>query len=92
MSLNLDYYFTYKNCLRYLLSQKLNINKNFNNIPHIEKLSFYFFFKKLENLNDIELYNSFYLFKYFFGRKVFFTKTFSFYSLGKYYYNFNIQL
>jgi len=28
MSLNLDYYFTYKNCLRYLLSQKLNINKN----------------------------------------------------------------
>lgn len=92
MLLNLDYLFTYKFCLRYLITQKLNINKNIYLIPNIQKIIFYFFFNKLENLNDIELYNSFYLFKFFFGRKVFFTKTFSFYSLGKYYYNFNIQL
>lgn len=92
MFLYLDYLFTYKNCLRHLIIQKLNINKNIFNIPNIHKLSSYFFFNKLENLNDIELYNSFYLFKFFMGRKVYFTKTFSFYSLGKYYYNFNIQL
>lgn len=88
MIINFDYYFTYKNNLRFLLIQKLNKINNSYNLPKLHKLIFYFFFKKLEDLNNVELYNSFYLFKYFFGRKVFFTKTFSFYSLGKYYYNF----
>lgn len=91
MILTIDYYFSYKNTLRFLLIQKLN-SKNTYNIPKIKKIIYYFFFFKIEDLDDVELYNSFYLFKFFFGRKVYFTKTYSFYSLGKYYYNFNIQL
>ena len=71
---------------------KLNLIKSIYRIPNIKKLNFYFFFNKLENLNESEVYNCFFLFKFFFGRKVFFTKTYSFYSLGKYYFNFNIQL
>lgn len=92
MVLTVDYYFNYKNTIRFLLIQKLSTIKNTYNIPKIQKIIYFFFFNKIEDLNDVELYNSFYLFKFFFGRKVFFTKTYSFYSLGKYYYNFNIQL
>jgi hypothetical protein len=79
----LDYYFTYKNTLRFLLISKLGNIKNTNNIPNIKKIIYYFYFKKLENLDDVELYNCFYLFKFFLGKKAFFTKTISFYSLGK---------
>lgn len=92
MILNLDYYFTYKYTLRYILIQKLNIKKNIYTIPNINKIIMFFFFKKYENLDSVELYNCFYFFKYFFGKKVFFTKTYLFYSLGKNYYNFNIQI
>jgi|EBPBio282013_DNA_FD.fasta_scaffold03086_6 hypothetical protein len=92
MILNLDFYFSYKYNLRKLLINKLNNSENIHIIPNIKKINLYFNFKKLENLNDIELYNCFYLFKFFLGKKVYFTKTFSFYTLGKYYYNFNIQL
>jgi len=90
--LNQDLFFTYKYTLRFILINKYGTLLNTYNIPKINKLLFFFSFKKLEDLDDIELYNCFYLFKFFFGRNAFFSKTKSSYFLGKWYYNMNVQL
>jgi len=89
MLLDLD--FTYKNTIRYILINKLGI-KNTHKIPIIKKLLFYFLFKKLEDLNSIQIFNTFYLFKYFLGWNAFFSKTKSYFSLNKWYYNLNVKI
>jgi hypothetical protein len=81
--IKLDYYFNYKNTYRFLLISKLGNIKNTYNIPKIKKVTFFFYFNKIEDLDDLQLYNSFYFFKFFLGKKAFFTKTYSIYSLGK---------
>lgn len=92
MSVSKDLLFTYKYTLRFLLINKIGLLYNTYNLPEINKIIFYFSFKKLEDLDDVQIFNSFYLFKFFFGRKAFFSKQKSFFYLGKWYYNFNIQL
>ena len=92
MKLNIDLFFTYKYTLRFLLTQKLDACYNTYTIPNISKLILYFSLNKLEDLDSIEIYNYFYLFKHFFGRKAYLSKTKSQFSLGKWYYNFNIKI
>lgn len=92
MILSLDLLFTYKYTLRFLLINKLGCIYNTYNLPKINKIIFYFIFKKLEDLDDVQIYNSFYLFKFFFGRNAFFSKNKTYFYLGKWYYNFNVQL
>ena len=50
------------------------------------------FLYKIEDLDSIEIYNYLYLFKQFFGRKAFLSKIKTQFKLGKWYYNFNINL
>lgn len=88
----LDLHFSYKYNFRFLLVQKLgNINNTFRNIL-IQKLFLYFVFTKLEDIHELELFNTFYLFKYFFGWNAFFSKTKSRFSLNKWYYSLNVRL
>lgn len=92
MKFNIDLFFTYKYTLRFLLMQKLNKNCNTYNIPNITKIILFFCLKKFEDLDNVEVYNYFYLFKYFLGKKAFLSKIKSQYSLGKWYYNFNVKI
>jgi len=79
----IDFYFTYKNTIRFLLLNRSGNILNIYNIPKIKKLIFYFTFKKLEDKDEIQILNSFYLLKFFLGQNVFFTKNKSFFLLGK---------
>lgn len=90
--MNVDFFFTYKYTLRFLLINKLGFLKNSYNIPCISKLFFFFFLNKLKDIDDIQIYNNIYLFKFFFGKTAFLSKTKKFYLLGTWYYNFNVQL
>lgn len=90
--LNIDLFFTYKYNLRFLLINKLGYLNNTYNIPSIKKLILYVPLKRLEDIDEVQIYNNFYLFKFFLGRKAYFTKTKKFFSLGKWYYNFNINI
>lgn len=92
MKLNIDFFFTYRYTLRFLLLNKLGNIVNIYEIPKIKKIIFLFSLKKLEELDDVQIYNSFYFFKFFLGRNAFFSKTKSSFSLGKWHYNLNIQL
>ena len=74
MNLKIDYFFSYKNTLRFALIQKINLIQNVYNVPRINKLILYFFFNKLEDLNHNELYNSFYLLNTFLVKKHFLPK------------------
>ena len=90
--MKIDLYFTYKYNLRFILLNKLGQLKNTYNVPLIKKIILFVSFKKLENIDEVEIFNCFYLFKFFFGRQAFFSKTKSHFKLGKWYHNFNVQL
>jgi len=66
-------FFNYKYVIRFILLNKINFINTFN-LPKIKKLIFFFNLSKIEDLNDIQLYNYFYLIKFFFGRNSFFSK------------------
>jgi hypothetical protein len=83
MKAEIDLFFTYKYTIRFLLSHKLINNYNIHTIPNISKLVLYFSLNKLEDIDSIEIYNYLYLFKQFFGRKAFLSKTKSQFNLGK---------
>jgi hypothetical protein len=91
MKLEIDLYFTYKYTLRFLLLQKLNSNNTYN-LPKIQKLKFYFLLRKIEDLDSPEIYNYLYLFRYFFGKNAYLAKNKSYFVLGKWYYNFNVNM
>ena len=80
--LNIDFYFTYKNTLRFLLLLKLNSLKYINtyNLPILSKLKIFFSLSKFLDKDNISIYNYFYLFKFFFGRNAFLSKYKNFYK------------
>lgn len=88
----LDLFFTYKYSLRFLSINKFGFFFNTYNIPFINRIFLCFFLKRLEDIDEVQIYNNFYLFKFFFGTKAFYSKTKKFFSLGVWYYNFNVQL
>lgn len=55
------------------------------------KLSFSFSLSKLEDIDDVQVYNYIYLFKFFFGRRAFLTKLKSFFNLGVWTYSFSVR-
>jgi hypothetical protein len=87
-----DLSFCYKNTFRYLLLNKLGYVNNHFVISKLAKLILFFSIKKLDDIDQIQLYNVFYLFKFFLGRNAFFTRINKVFTLGNWYYNFNIQL
>lgn len=87
----IDPIFNYKYVTRNILINKLKIYNTYE-IPKFKELKFYFNLSRLEDINEVQLYNYFYLIKFFFGRNSFFSKTNKFYLLGTWYNNFNVQL
>lgn len=87
----IDSFFNYKYVTRFVLLNKI-FHANTYDLPRLKRLNFFFNLSKIEDLNDIQLYNYFYLIKFFFGRSSFFSKIKKYYLLGTWYYNFNVQL
>lgn len=80
---DIDLYFTYRHTLRFMVFHKLGGAQNTYAVPNISKLLLQFSLKKLEDIDSVEVYNYFYLFRYFLGWKASLTKLKSKYSLGK---------
>jgi hypothetical protein len=78
-----DLHFTYKYNLRHILINKLGFIENNKKIPYIKKLIFLINIKNIENVDERQLYNYFYLFKFFLGRKAYLNKNKKIYHLGK---------
>lgn len=78
-----DYNFLYKYSIRTLLISKYSNIQNYLNIPFISKILLTFPLKHLEDIDEAQVYNYLYLFKFFFGRRAFLTRSKSFYNLGK---------
>jgi ribosomal protein L5 len=78
-----DLQFTYKYNIRHILINKLGHIKNEMNIPFIKKLIFLINIRNIENVDERQIYNYFYLFKFFLGRKTYITKNKKIYHLGK---------
>jgi len=84
-----DLFFSYKNVFRFILINQLFFF-NTNQIPYVERLFFNFKIFNLVDLDDPRSYNYAYLFRFFFGKKANFTKSFFRFHLGVHYYSFNV--
>jgi len=76
-----DSYFSYKYITRYKLINKLGLTNIFD-IPKILKLMLFFNLTKIEDINDTQFFNYFYLIKFFLGKNAYFSKTNKYYLLG----------
>lgn len=56
LSVNYNFYFYYKYCIRHVLLNKLISFTNIYNIPYIKRLVFFFSASHLEDLSDPQLY------------------------------------
>ena len=90
--LKTDYNFFYKYVVRSILFNKLNNITNSYSIPYINKLVLFFSISKIEDIDHVRGYNYAYLFKFFFGKRVFLTRKRSFFNLGKWTYSFNVSI
>jgi hypothetical protein len=88
----IDFFFHYKHVCRFLLTQKLDISLNVFTIPKVTKALLFFVVKNLVDLEDIQLSNYFYLLKFFLGKKAYFSKFKSTFSLNVLYHSFLVQL
>ena len=77
----IDSFFNYKYVSRFILLNKIGILNTYD-IAECKKLIYFFNLTKIEDINDIQLYNYFYLIKFFFGKLSFFSKVKKFYLLG----------
>lgn len=67
---------------RTLVIHKIGMLTNLYNIPNICKLIYSFRMLKLEDLDDVQIYNYLYFFKFFFGRRGYLSEQKSFFSIG----------
>lgn len=88
----LDSNFNNKYNLRYILINKLGFFINRYQLPFIKKLIIFFHMRKLEDFDHVQMYNYYYLIKFFFGRIAFFSKFRKFFILGTWYNNLSVQL
>ena len=92
MLLKIDYNFNLKYVLRFLFLQKYPFITNTFAMPYLNILLLFFSINEVEQLDDPRTFNYFFLFRFFFGKKSFFTKFFSFFSYNRNFYNFNVQI
>lgn len=78
----LDNAFSYKSVTRFVLMHKYGLQSNPFCVPAFTKLYYYFPLSKLEDLDDVQVYNYMYLFKFFYGYRAFLTRYKSSFSLG----------
>jgi len=74
-----DDYMFYKNSVRSILRFKSKNLYNINHIASLEKILLYFPVNKIDDIDDVQIYNYIYLYKFFFGRRAFLTKYKSFF-------------
>lgn len=79
----IDYNSFYNYTVRQILVNKIIILQNRYDIPKITKLVYFFNLTKIEDLNDVQIYNYLYLFRYFFGKRAYLTRIKSFFNVGK---------
>lgn len=87
-----DFNFFYKYSVRQILLHKLVVLQNRFCIPQISKLVYFFNLTKIEDLDDVQIYNYIYLFKYFFGKRAYLTRIKSFFNVGKWTYSLTVVL
>lgn len=80
--LEIDYYFFYNNIIRNILFLKMFNLRNTYAIPYLKKICLFFSLFHINDIDDVQIYNYLYLFKYFFGKRAFLTKKRALYSLG----------
>jgi len=90
--MNLDYYFFYKYNIRYITILKYNGVFSIFAIPNIAKMLFCFNLKNLKDMDDVQSYNYFYVFRFFFGRCGYINNYRSSFKLGLWSYSFKIVL
>ena len=86
-----DFLFNYNNVIRFILLHKDLSNNNYL-IPNLCKVICYFPLKNLEDLDDVRVYNYFYLFKFFIGFRAFFTGYKCIQGFGQTTYDFRVQI
>jgi hypothetical protein len=87
----LDFFFYYKNIVRFILFlKKSKFKYNFIDILEIKKLIVFFNLKNVVDLNNLAISNYYYFFKYFFGKIPFFSSYKYSFKLNINYYNFII--
>ena len=87
----LDFFFYYKNIIRFMLFLKKSKNKyNFTSILELKKSIVYFSLKNIIDLNNLSISNYYYFFKYYFGKIPFFSSYKYNFKLNVSYYNFII--
>lgn len=78
----IDYNFFYKYSVRSIVIVKYIKIYNSFQVPFIFKLVYFFIISRIEDLDDVQIYNYSFLLKYFFGRNAFLTRIKSFFRLG----------
>src|ERR1700760_1292176 len=70
----LDFFFYYKNIVRFILFlKKSKIKFNFTDILELKKSVIFFDLKNITDLNSLSISNYYFFFKYFFGKIPFFS-------------------
>lgn len=88
----LDFFFHYKNIVRFILSlKKSKIKYNFTDILEVKKIIVFFNIKNISDLNNLSISNYFFFYKYFFGKIPFFSSYKYNFKLNINYYNFIIS-
>lgn len=90
MNQSLDYFFNYNHTVRFLLLHKINVFHNTMELPFLKKISLFFSILDLVELDDPRVFNYYYLLRFFFGSKAFFSNFRTRFSLGRTFYSFNI--
>lgn len=84
-----DLYFHYLHITRFLLNSRLTFPNTYS-FPFLSKLLLFFSLRNLTTMEDPAIYNYFYLFRFFLGRRAFVSNYRSFYSLRITYHSFDI--
>ena len=90
MYLQSDFSFSYKHTLRFLLIHKCGYFFNSFELPKLNYTYLFFTLNDIVDLDDVSSFNYFYLIKFFFGKKSYFTNTTSIFHLGVTYYYFKV--
>jgi len=78
-----DNYAFYRNITRHVTIRANNVSTtNTTVVPRVEKICYTFRLRKLEDLDDVQLYNYMYMLKFFWGTRGTMVPYKSFFSLG----------
>jgi hypothetical protein len=80
--MSVDYYHNHRSITRFVVMKKISLSKNIYHIPSIMNIVYKSKLHKLDDLDDVQIYNYIYLFKFFMGRCSVLTKYKSFLNLG----------